>query len=74
MQFSLTVSQSWNFCAADLMNRYAMNRIGVYFARDHFWNAFLSIHGKKYSFDHWHIQNHEDHTCTVTVFLKEKRS
>lgn len=45
MQFSLTVSQSWNFCAADLMNRYAMNKIGVYFARDHFYNAFLSIHG-----------------------------
>lgn len=71
-QFSFTVPQSRNYCAANLMYEYASVCPGVYFARDHFFNAFLIIQSKKYVCDHLNIEKHNDNTETVTVYLKEK--
>jgi hypothetical protein len=71
-QFSFTVPQSRNYCAADLMYEYASVFPGVYFAHDHFFNAFLIIQSKKYIFDHWNIEKHNNSTETVTVYLKEE--
>jgi hypothetical protein len=72
MNFTLTVPKAWNFTASQLMRKYALNTPGVSMARDQYFNRYIETNGKLYAFDHWSIQDNEDGTETVTVYLKEK--
>lgn len=71
-EFTLTVPQSWNYCAADLMNRYACadGRKGARFYYERC--AVLEINGTKYKYERMKIKKNNDGTETVTVYLVEK--
>lgn len=71
-EFTLTVPQSWNYCAADLMNRYACadGRKGASFYYERC--AVLEINGTKYKYERMKIKKNNDGTETVTVYLVEK--
>ena len=69
-EFTITVPQSWDYCAADLMNIYAKGNAGVKFHRES--RAFLEINGTMYKYERWTIKKNTDRTETVTVYLVEK--
>ena len=71
MAFSFTLPQSVNYCASDLMYRYARSHRGVTFSRDRYFTSLLECGGHRYVFDHWHREKHPDGTETVTVYMKE---
>lgn len=69
-EFTITVPQSWDYCAADLMNIYGKNNAGARFFRES--RAVLEINGTKYKYERWKIKKNNDGTETVTVYLVEK--
>lgn len=66
-EFTLTVPQSWNYCPADLMKKYAKENANVSYFHD--WRAILVINGTKYKYNGWKIKTNNDGTETVTVYL-----
>ena len=71
-EFTLTLPQSWNYCAADLMNRYARanGRMGARFYYEQC--AVLEIKGTKYKYERMTIEKKDGKKETVTVYLVEK--
>lgn len=71
-QFTLIVSKTRNFSASSLMCEYARNTPGASMARDQYFNNYISMNGKLYSYDHMVLETYDKEHDTVTVFLKEK--
>ncbi|MBE7028833.1 MAG: hypothetical protein E7405_01135 [Ruminococcaceae bacterium] len=67
-EIKLKYYQSQNYTPADVMRRWAMENF-KYFGRDIGFKPYILIDTKKYYYDHWKIEKHEDRTETVTLFL-----
>ena len=80
MKFTLTVPKNWDYTPTDLMRKFAGNDFGNGIAGryivtyDQYFTTVLYDQKtqKEYVYDHWNIQDNEDGTETVTVFLKAK--
>lgn len=68
-QIKIRVSQKVNWCVADLLNKWVKESGGI-FARDHFFRAHIVKGGVRYyPVDGVKVEEHDDGTETVTVYL-----